>query len=218
MCVASLVFSGRAWLWPVAVFLGVALLALISAYSRAPAGGTVRAACLLLKVLGMGVLATCLLDPLWSGQRARPGANLFVVIADNSQGMQIRDRGEPRSRGELLHAMLTADKADWRAQLEENFQVRRYLFDARLQSTRDFSELAFDGRASAIGSALRTIADRYQGQPLAGVVLLTDGNATDIPDGKIDLAGLPAVYPVVIGRDDPVKDVALRKTAVSQTV
>ena len=76
MCVASLVFSGRAWLWPVAVFLGVALLALISAYSRAPAGGTIRAACLLLKVLGMGVLAACLLDPLWSGQRARPGAKV----------------------------------------------------------------------------------------------------------------------------------------------
>jgi len=164
MCVATLVFSGRAWLWPVAVFLVVALLALILAYSRAPAGGPIRAACLLLKVLGLGVLAACLLDPLWSGQRARPGANLFVVIADNSQGMQIRDRGETKSRGEQLHAMLASDKTDWRAKLDENFQVRRYLFDARLQSTKDFSDLAFDGRSSAIGSALRTIADRYKGQ------------------------------------------------------
>ena len=137
------------------------------------------------------LLTACLLDPLWSGQRARPGANLFAVVADNSQGMQIRDRGDLRSRGDLLHAALTSDKADWRAKLEENFQVRRYLFDSRLQSTRDFSELVFDGRASAIGSALRTLADRYRGQPLAGVLLLTDGNATDISDGKIDPVGLP---------------------------
>src|SRR5216117_1281178 len=186
MLVATLVISGREWLWPLATFLAVALLALAWACSRAAAGGTIRGVCIFLKGLGLLTLAACLLEPLWSGERARPGSNLFLVLADNSEGMQIKDRDETRSRGELLHAMLTADKADWRAKLEENFQVRRYLFDSRLQSTRDFSDLLFEGRASAIGSALRTLADRYRGQPLAGVLLLTDGNATDIPDGKID--------------------------------
>jgi uncharacterized membrane protein len=218
MCVATLVIPGRDWSWPVAIFLSIALFALVWAYRRAPARGTIRGACAALKLLGLLVLAACLLDPLWSGQRARPGANMFAVVADNSQGMQIKDLGETRSRGELLQAMLTADRADWRAKLDENFQVRRYFFDSRLQSTRDFSELKFDGRASAIGSALRTIAERYRGQPLAGVLLLTDGNATDIAEGKIDLAGLPPVYPVVVGRDDVIKDVALQKVTVSQTV
>ena len=122
-------------------------------------------------------------------------------MADNSQGMQIKDRDETRSRGELLRDLVSMGKSDWLAKLDANFQLRRYLFDARLQSTRDFSELALDGRASAIGSALRTIAGRYRGQPLAGVLLLTDGNATDMPDGKVDWNGLPPVYPVVIGRD-----------------
>ncbi|HXT39371.1 MAG TPA: glutamine amidotransferase, partial [Candidatus Angelobacter sp.] len=218
MCVATLVIPGRDWAWPVAIFLGIALFALAWAYRRAPARGAIRGICSALKLIGLLVLAACLLDPLWSGQRARPGANMFVIVADNSQGMQIKDRGAMRSRGELLRAMLTADKADWRAKLDENFQVRRYLFDSRLQNTRDFSELRFDGRASAIGSALRTIADRYRGQPLAGVLLLTDGNATDITEGKTDLAGLPPVYPVVIGRDDAIKDISLQKVTVSQTV
>src|SRR5216117_70514 len=167
MCIASVVISGREWLWPVAIVLGIALGTLLWSYCRPPATAGIRAACLVLKILGVLVLAACLLDPLWSGRRARPGANMFVVIADNSQGMQIRDRGETRSRGEQLHALLAADKADWRAKLDENFQVRRYLFDSRLRSTRDFSDLLFDGRASAIGSALRTLADRYRGQPLA---------------------------------------------------
>src|SRR5947208_14733417 len=105
--------------------------------------------------------------------------------------MQIKDRGETQSRGELLREMLTADKPDWRAKLDENFQVRRYLFDARLQSTKDYSELNFDGRATAIGAALRTVADRYRGQPDAGVLVLTDGNAPDLPEGKLEVAGLP---------------------------
>src|SRR5438132_10263610 len=110
MWVATLVISGRQWLWPVAILLAVALPALVWAYHRTLAGGALRGVCFCFKVVGLLLLAACLLDPLWSGQRARPGANLFVVIADNSQGMQIKDRGETRSRGELLHEMLTADK------------------------------------------------------------------------------------------------------------
>ena len=98
MFVATLVISGRDWLWPAAIFLALALLALGWTYRHAPAGGAIRGVCVFLKLLGLLVLAACLVDPLWSGQRARPGANIFVVIADNSQGMQIKDRGETRSR------------------------------------------------------------------------------------------------------------------------
>src|SRR5207247_2999233 len=93
---------------------------------------------------------------------------------------------------------------------------RRYFFDARLQSTKDFSELAFDGRASAIATTLRTIAERYRNRPLAGVLLLTDGNATDI-HGVPDLSGLPAIFPVVIGNQGPARDIALQQARVSQT-
>ncbi len=91
-----------------------------------------------------------------------------------------------------------------------------YLFDSRLQATRDFAELNFAGRASGIGSALRTISERYRGRPLAGVLLLTDGNATDLK-GVPDLSGLPPVYPVVIGSQDPIKDIALDAVRTTQT-
>ncbi len=214
---AELLISGRSWLWPVAVFLALALLLLISVYGRETVGGGVRVSCAGLKLLGLLTLGACLLEPLWSGERARPGSNLFVVIADNSQGMQIKDRDATESRSEFLRGLLDPAKQIWPGRLEENFQVRRYYFDSRLQSTRDFSELAFDGRASAIGSALNTIADRYRGQPLAGVLLLTDGNATDLPDGRMDVAGLPPVYPVVIGKDEAIKDLAFQNVSVSQT-
>jgi uncharacterized membrane protein len=217
MFLAAVLFSGRDWLLPAAGFVGVTLLLLAWSYRRASVRGGWRWLCLTLKLLGSLALAACLLEPLWSGQRARPGANLFVVLADNSQGMQIKDRGAARSRGESLLDLLTSEKAKWTGVLDENFQLRRYLFDSRLQSTRDFSELAFDGRASSIGTALRMVADRFKGQPLAGVLLLTDGNATDLADASPDLTGLPPIYPVVIGTDDPVKDVVLQKVGVSQT-
>ena len=53
---------------------------------------------------------------------------------------------------------------------------------------------------------------------MAGVLLLTDGNATDLRAGAMpDLAGLPPIYPVVIGRREPARDLAVQQVNVSQT-
>ena len=213
----SLSFSSLNWLWPVVIFGAVAVLVLFWSY-RATAGHPLRWLCLALKALGLTALALCLLEPLWLGQRARPGANLFAVVADNSQGLQVRDRNDARSRGDALRELVDAQRAPWQSTLAATFDVRRYIFDTRLQATKDFSELKFDGRATALGSALKTLGERFQGRPLAGVLLLTDGNATDLPGGAgPDLRGLPPVYPVVIGKRDAVQDIAIQQVAVSQT-
>src|SRR5436309_14532135 len=172
MSVATLIFSNWNSLWFAVAATGLALATLLWSYLRAARGG-VGWVCLGLKMLGFAALGLCLLEPLWSGQRARPGANLFAIIADNSQGLQIKDRGEKRSRGDRLRDLLDPQRSSWQGTIEENFDVRRYAFDARLQTIKDFSELTFAGRASAIGSALRTLSERYRGRPLAGVLLLT---------------------------------------------
>ena len=152
MGLATLFFSGRDWLLPAAGLLGVALVILIWGYRSALADKGIRTACFLLKVFGFATLALCLLEPFWTGQRAKPGANLFAIVADNSQGMQIHDRGQPQSRGEALQQLLTADHSVWQAKLEENYQVRRYVCDARLQPSERSTELVFDGRATSLGA------------------------------------------------------------------
>lgn len=217
MTLAAIVISGREWVLPAAGFLIVAILLLVWTYLRAHADRKLRTVCAFLKLLGLAALLACLLDPLWSSQRARPGANFLAIVADNSQGMGIKDRGEINTRGQSLTNLVAPEPGNWQDKLENNFQVRRYLFDSRLQSTKDFSELTFDGRASSIGAALRTIGERFRGQPLAGVLLLTDGNATDLADGKLDTMGLPPIYPVIIGHDETISDIAVQKVAVSQT-
>lgn len=213
----SLTFSGWNWLWPALALFIVGLVLLAWSY-RSPAPPAVRWTCLLLKLIGLAALAACLLEPRWLGQRARPGANLFAVVADNSQGLQIHDRGDPKTRGENLRELVDPRGAGWQAALANTFDVRRYLFDTRLQATTDFHELAFDGRSTSLGTALKTIAERFQGRPLAGVLLLTDGNATDLPGGTLpDLKGLPPIYPVVVGRNEPVRDIAVQQVRVSQS-
>jgi len=226
----SITIPESPWVWPAVPVLIATVILLVWSYRRSAQIGAVHKTAFCLRFLGVLVLVLCLMEPLFSGRRAKSGANLFVVIADNSSGMNVRDSGKELKRSEILEAALKIDQgkaldwikpafggADWLGALADNFQVRQYVFDSRLRRTTDFSELTFDGKASAIGVTLRTIAERYQGRPLAGVLLMTDGNATDMAEQFYDLSGVPPVYPVVIGGRQPQKDISLTNVSVSQT-
>jgi hypothetical protein len=214
---ASIVLAGRSWLVPCVIALAFLTGALIWASWRNPAERWVSFVCGALKIAGATALALCLLEPLWVSQRARPGANIFGLIADNTQSLQIKDDGRQRSRGELLRDELTADPRSWQSALEKTFQVRRYTFDSRLQSTLDFRDLSFGGRASALGTALRSANERWRGQPIAGVLLFTDGNATDLTGDLPPLEGCPPVFPVVLGEESGLRDISVEKVSASQT-
>jgi len=214
---ATIIFAGGHWWFYALAALVTLALALVWAGRRGPAERRVRLGCGGLKLAGILLLATCLLEPLWVGQRARPGANVFALIADNSQSLTVRDTGAAHSRGELLRQALDPDAPGWQPALAENFQVRRYTFDTQWQSVRDFNGLDFTGRASALGAALKTATEQWRGQPVAGVLLFTDGNATDIGADLPSLEGCPPVYPVLLGQDTGITDLSLNKVAVSQT-
>ncbi len=217
MHLAAVIFSGRGWATPLAGVCLVAAAILFWSYRRSTVTGWARAACVLLKSLGFAALILCLLEPLWSGQRAKPGANYFALVADNSQGMQIKDRGQTKTRGENLREILTETPNSWEENLGLNFDLRRYYFDSQLQPARDFAAMNFDGQASSLITSLRAVAERYRGQPLAGIMVFTDGNATDASSTVPDWSGLPPIYPVVIGTDDPIEDISIQNIAVAQT-
>ncbi len=218
MFLGNLFFSGQDWTLVAALIMAAALILLGWGYR--PAHRTVSAVdrwiCLALKCLGIFALVFCLLEPSWSGQRARPGANALAIVADNSQGLQIKDPAMNQSRGQMLSELLQNRSAKWQDSLEENFELRRYYFDSRLQASRDFSELDFDGKASAIGSSLRSLGERFRGRPLAGILLFTDGNATDLKAGT-EIEGLPPIYPVIIGSEKPVRDIAVVQLRTTQS-
>jgi len=213
----SIIVPASPWLWLAVPVFAAAVILLVWSYRRSPEIGAVHRIAFSLRLLGVLVLALCLLEPLWSGRQVKSGANLFLVIADNSSGMNVRDQDMALSRGEILKSVFQGDRSAWLGTLADNFQLREYLFDSQLRRTTDFSELLFDGKSSAIGATLRTVAQRYRGRPLAGVLLMTDGNATDLGEEFYDLSGVPPVYPVVVGGARPQKDISLANVSVSQT-
>src|SRR5688500_13256881 len=138
MLFATLSFTARHWFLPVIVLWSLAAVILLLGYHRAPARSGLRLLAGFLKLTGVFLLGACLLEPVWVGTRAKPGANTFLILADNSQGLQIRDPGQKQTRGELLRGLLESKESSWQSTLESQFRVHHYLFDTRVEASEDF--------------------------------------------------------------------------------
>jgi uncharacterized membrane protein len=210
------------WIGPGLAIFAAAALAVAWSYCRTRgAGGRVALLAAALKGIGLGALALCLADPLLSGVRPRRGANIFAVVVDDSQSLQIRDSGSHRSRGERLQRILL-DESPWQTRLGQDFDVRRLAFSTQLQAVDDYSALAFDGSGTSLGGALDSLARRFRGLPIAGMLLLTDGNATDVGGegglwSKLPWSELPPIYPVAAGVDESLVDVSVERVSATET-
>jgi hypothetical protein len=100
--------------------------------------------------------------------------------------------------------------------LARHYVVRYYAFGERLEPTRGKGETVpealraaeADGRATRLGTALAQAVDRSAGEPVSGVIVLTDGAANDEPASPREVAerlgerGVP-VFPVGLGLPRP---------------
>jgi hypothetical protein len=216
MMLAELVIPGAWGGWSLVLILVLVWLLLAYLY-RGVALGNWKWVCVTCKALAIGVLVFALFEPIWAGRRVRPGANVMAVVVDNGEGLRVRDRGESRTRSELVQSWLEPVAGGWLEALGENFDLRRYKVDRGAVRVRDFDRLDFRGRASGLYGGVKDVAGRLSGSPLAGVILLTDGNATDSPRLLEGVEGLPPVYPVVVGRSGAVKDLSVGELQVSET-
>src|SRR5581483_11691271 len=85
-----------------------------------------------------------------------------------------------------------------------------------VQFVTDFNRLDFSGDRSELNGALRSLRDRLRDRNVAGILLFTDGNATDeLRPGDWD--GLPPVYPVPIGSASRQRDLSVSNISVATT-
>lgn len=216
MILADIVLGARHWLEAAAVLAALALAVVAWSYAAGGQAAWVRVLAGLLKATGIVLLAILLVEPLFTGTRPRPGSNLFLVVADSSKSMQLADGKSSQTRGEKMLARLT-DQSPWLTRLAQDFDVRRYAFDSSLRPLQTFSELKLEGQASALHQSLTSLAERFRGQHVAGILLLTDGNATDLGNGPFDFKSLPPVYPVKLGAESGLLDLAVSRVSVTQT-
>jgi uncharacterized membrane protein len=108
------------------------------------------------------LLALAVADPRLSSESGVEDAGRIVVLVDGSASMAVEEGGEPRAKA--VDAQLAA--------LSSLGPLEVYTFDEDLQPG---APAAYAGHASDLGVALSAVADRYLGEPLRGVVVLTDG-------------------------------------------
>ena len=167
-----------------------------------------------MKAIGTGLLAICLLEPVVETSIPQNGENIVVVLADNSRSMLIKDEAGNRTRFDELKKTLSQESS-WLNKLDERFDLRLYSFDDDLTRLNSFSELAEPNSQTRMGTALSTTLNRYVDQPLAGVVLLTDGNYVDeLPSLENNTH---AVFPVVLGSRTPPRDLAIDRVIQTET-
>ncbi len=212
-------WSPEFWLWPALTLAAVALGAVIWSVLTSKTSFAFRLALLMLKVLSVILLATCLLEPLQRTETPRKDANLFAALIDQSESLSIRDKvtGE-ETRAEVLKRAVLNNK-DWQTTLDEAFDFRRYFFDSRLKAVNEFASFDPTSNQSNLYAAIESLQQRLPGKPCGGILLFTDGNATDLSRG--DLERLVAksripIYPVRFGGTVQ-RDLAVRNVTISQT-
>jgi hypothetical protein len=214
MTMPALIWGSKQSLAIALGLMGTAAITLAWSYGRARTSRSVKVGCAVLKALGFAALALVLLEPLLTGSRPRRGANAFVILADNSQSLQIRDEKTEPTRGEWLRARIGGD-SPWKTRLGQDYDVRSYVFDSHLRAVEGFGGLAFDGTGSTLATSLAALSRRFHGLPLAGILLFSDGNRTDT--GDVDWSQLPPVYPVVPPSRGGARDVGVNQVSISQT-
>jgi uncharacterized membrane protein len=203
------------WLWPVAIGLLGFLVLLAISYRRGSQRLPWKIALASLKFVAVALLALSLVNPLWTRTRPKTGENIVAFVADNSASLSLRGVGAD-SRGAELAAILQDREAPWVIRLGQDFQLRRFQIDDRVRPTEDYQSLTFTAQSSPLAGAVQSVEQRFASQPLAAIVLFTDGQATDqLLTGTLK-PGIP-VFPVLPRTEGVQLDLGWEGVTVSQS-
>jgi hypothetical protein len=217
----SIVLGNPGWSWVAAGMGLVFLLILLAGYARWEQSARWKAGLLLLKAGAVLLLLLCLLNPLLNRTRVKPGENVVLLLLDRSASMRIGtgadEAGRPlQSRSETFATLLNDPDSPWQTRLEQDFDVRRYTFGDSLKQVESFQSVTFDSPDSRLGSALATLSRRFEKQPLAAVLLLSDGVATDAIPPEDWNRSVP-IFPVMLPEEAPAPDLSIRNVSVTQS-
>ena len=167
------------------------------------------------------LLCLLLLRPVVNKMELAEQETYLAVLVDNSQSMDIRDMPEGVSRHEALQDFFS-EETGILDDLKEDFQTRIFSFDRSAKRISNLKELEQAGEETSIGGALNDVAMQLGGLPLAGVVLISDGNDNSGIDPVIAARNLGAkgipVFSIGIGEEVSPKDIGLVEVRAAQTV
>lgn len=213
---SDIVFGNPTWIPAVAITGVVIALLTLASYRKSTMPWPRKALGIALRLSGVALLLLCLLEPMGTTETPKPQANIFAVLVDKSESVNVVLQDHAPSEREQIAQQLS-ESSEWQRSLADDFRLRRYAFDSNVEPVDSFDGLLFSGTQSSLYGSLRSLTDRFAGRPLAGIVLITDGRSTDNkPDQPLSSLGVP-IYPVQIGSLSNSKDIQIATITTRQS-
>ena len=203
-------------LWLAAVLAAAAVFTAYMAYAAPPVPlSTARRACLTaLRLAALLLLLVLLLRPVATEPGAARGA-VVAVLLDDSRSMRLAD-GLPERRIDRAAAVVRDAVVP---ALADRFDVEVVTLDGT-PAPDALDQVQPAAPRSDLAAGLAAAAERFEGRPLAGLVLVSDGGDTGGDDlGEIAAGDLGPVYTVGLGPAGDFPDVEVTAlTASAATV
>lgn len=212
---AELVFERPlpGWAWAT-LALGAIALAWWT-YRRLPGRPGIRFALGLVRAAAITLLALAAAGPQLRLEQMRTERDRVFVLIDRSASLVVPDAPDGASRAEQASAALERARPAL-ASLAERSDLSYMVFgsDARAADPHALLPDA-DEPASRLGEAITSALEGARGGPIGGIVLLSDGRATDaVPPAvlrRLEGERVP-VFAVPLGSPDPVRSVGIEQT------
>src|SRR5688500_18861739 len=169
---------GRVGLWLGTI--AVAAIAGLGWWSTRNLGPWRRAAIVGLRTGAAALALVVFLQPAIELRQVAREPNRIAILIDDSRSMTLRQTPDHPSRQERVRALLDASQGtieSW----QQSHQIDYYTFSDQVAAVAPeaIGKTAGDGDASLFRKALESVRSRYDGRDLAGIVLVSDGSATD---------------------------------------
>jgi len=206
------------WRWLAGAGLVAGVILFVSYYLAVGRPKWSLRVCLLtLRWLAIAGVVVCLLDPQRVEEIRRPQSAHIAVLVDTSRSMGIKDVPEGRlgsARTWLEEQLIRA----WPAGVGRSF----YAFSESLESLPKLDTASPTGGVTALAGALQHLLAAPSEQPLAGVILCSDGNDSANGDALavaklFRRKGIP-IHTATFGTTQEPRDIAIENVQVKRAV
>ncbi|HBM79013.1 MAG TPA: hypothetical protein DD438_12965, partial [Verrucomicrobiales bacterium] len=213
--------------WGVLAAVLMVLLSLLSweLYRRSPreVSGGRRFLLATFRIIFLGLLTVILLQPVLVVTLEKEVSRTLPILMDRSGSMALRESDGLTRLQKAQGALSSPGGQEVLRGLEEDLRVPTFTFyGSSLQEWEDLQlPLVAAGEKTAMGEVVRKALERYQGAPLAGLLIFSDGGQNSgAPLGAIARelkdSGI-ALYTVGVGESE-VRDVAVEGVEVREVL
>ena len=180
-----------------------------------------RMAIALLRGTALAVIIFSLSRPLLEVTAQMPQPGVVGVLLDNSISMGLAD-AQLGTRSDFIAQQLDAESGSLLRDLQQSFDVRLFKFGAETKAISDIAAMDYADGDSDLIEALRFAQTTMQGEPIAGLVVISDGALQ--PDEPLDalLLGLRSaripVYSIGLGESRYSRDIEISQVKLPDTV